>query len=94
MGKPSLGLLALCIGGMGLAVSAGLMFLPAPAGAGMREIVLGFLLLTVLSSGQVVAVVIASRVIILLADLLMAGLVSLTGGQELPHQARKGRSVA
>jgi hypothetical protein len=56
--------------------------------------VLGFLLLTVLSSGQVVAVVIASRVIILLADLLMAGLVSLTGGQELPHQARKGRSVA
>src|SRR5664280_2449535 len=94
MGKPSLGLLALCIGGMGLAVSAGLMFLPAPAGAGMREIVLGFLLLTVLSSGQVVAVVIASRVIILLADLLMAGLFALTGGQELPHQARKGRSMA
>jgi len=94
MGKPSLGLLALCIGGIGLAISAGLMFLPAPAGAGMREIVLGFILLTVLSSGQVVAVVIASRVIILLADLLMAGLFSLTRGRELPHQARKGRSMA
>ena len=34
VGAPSLGLLALCIGGMGLAVSAGVLFLPAPAGAG------------------------------------------------------------
>ena len=77
IGTPSLGLLLLCIGGMALAVSAGLLFLPAPAGAGMREIVLGFVLAAVLTSGQVVAVVIASRVILLLADLLMAGLVSL-----------------
>jgi uncharacterized membrane protein YbhN (UPF0104 family) len=75
--KPSLGLLALCIGGMGLAVSAGVLFLPAPAGAGMREIVIGYVLVGVLTSGQVIAVVIASRVIILLADLVMAGLVSL-----------------
>jgi glycosyltransferase 2 family protein len=93
MGKPSLGLLALCIGGMGLAVSAGLLFLPAPAGAGMREVVLGVVLLTVLTSGQVVAVVVASRVIILLADLLLAGLVSLTGGPKLPHHGQKGRGV-
>jgi glycosyltransferase 2 family protein len=85
IGKPSLGLLALCIGGMALAVSAGLLFLPAPAGAGMREIVLGFVLVTALTSGQVVAVVIASRVIMLLADLLLAGLVSLPGRQKLPH---------
>jgi len=78
IGKPSLGLLALCIGGMGLAVSAGVLFLPAPAGAGPREIVLGYVLVAVLTSGQVVAVVIASRVILLLADLLMAGLVALS----------------
>ena len=36
IGTPSLGLLALCVGGMGLAVSAGVLFLPAPAGAGLR----------------------------------------------------------
>jgi glycosyltransferase 2 family protein len=78
IGRPSLGLLALCIGGMGLAVSAGVLFLPAPAGAGLREVVLGYVLVAVLTSGQVVAVVIASRVILLLADLLMAGLVTLT----------------
>jgi glycosyltransferase 2 family protein len=78
IGTPSLGLLALCVGGMGLAVSAGVLFLPAPAGAGLREIVLGYVLVAVLTSGQVVAVVIASRVILLLADLLMAALVALT----------------
>jgi glycosyltransferase 2 family protein len=78
IGKPSLGLLALCVGAMGLAVSAGVLFLPAPAGAGLREVVLGYVLVAVLTSGQVVAVVIASRVILLLADLLMAGLVALT----------------
>ena len=77
IGTPSLGLLALCIGGMALAISAGLLVLPAPAGAGIREIVLGIVLVTVLTSGQVVAVVIASRVIFLLADLLMAGVVTL-----------------
>jgi len=84
IGKPSLGLFALCIGGMGLAVSAGLLFLPAPAGAGMREIVLGFVLVGVLTSGQVVAVVVASRVIIVLADLLMAGLAAVWS----PSQSR------
>jgi uncharacterized membrane protein YbhN (UPF0104 family) len=77
IGRPSLGLLALCVGGMGLAVSAGVLFLPAPAGAGPREVVLGYVLVAVLTSGQVVAVVIASRVVLLLADLLMAGLVAL-----------------
>ncbi len=71
---PSTGLLMLCVGGMGLAVSAGVLFLPAPAGAGMREVVLGIVLAAALTAGQVVAVVIASRVIILLADLILAGL--------------------
>ena len=34
---PSLGVREVCIGGLGLAVSAGVLFLPDPAGAGMRE---------------------------------------------------------
>jgi hypothetical protein len=77
--KPSLGLLTLCIGGMALAVSAGLLFLPAPAGAGMREIVLAYVLVAALTSGQIVAVVIASRAIIAVADLLLASIFSATG---------------
>ncbi|MGX7680712.1 lysylphosphatidylglycerol synthase domain-containing protein [Jatrophihabitans sp. DSM 45814] len=73
VGEPSAGLLALCIGGMGLAVSAGVLFLPSPAGAGMREVVLGYVLGAVLSTGQVLAVVVASRVLLILVDLLLAG---------------------
>lgn len=85
--KASLGLLALCIGAMALAVSAGVLFLPAPAGAGLREIVIGYVLVGVLTSGQVIAVIIASRAIILFADLLMAGLVSLW----LPRRSQGAR---
>lgn len=92
MSTPSLALLALCIGGMGLAVSAGVVFLPATTGAGVREVVFG-VLLALLTSGQVVAVVIASRVIILLADLLLRGLFSFTWGQGLPLQEHDERSV-
>jgi len=40
----------------------------------MREIALGYVLVAALTSSQVVALVVASRVRILLADLLVAGL--------------------
>jgi hypothetical protein len=79
VGTPSVGLVALCIGGMGLAVSAGVLFLPAPAGAGMREVVLGYVLVSILTSGQAIAVVIASRAILILADLLLAGVGAVLG---------------
>ncbi|MEP6798528.1 MAG: UPF0104 family protein, partial [Lapillicoccus sp.] len=69
----SWGLVALCVGGMGLAVSAGVLFLPAPAGAGLREVVLGLVLASVMSSGQAVSVVVASRVVLSAVDLLLAG---------------------
>jgi len=79
VGTPSVGLVALCIGGMGLAVSAGVLFLPAPAGAGMREVVLGYVLVSILTSGQAIAVVIASRAILIVADLLLAGVGAVLG---------------
>jgi hypothetical protein len=72
VGHLSVGLVALCIGGVGLAVPAGVLFLPAPAGAGMRELVLGYVLVAVITSGQAVAVVVASRVILILVDLILA----------------------
>jgi hypothetical protein len=74
LGRPTFGLVALCVGGMGLAVSAGVLFLPAPAGAGLREVVLGYVLVSIMTSGQAVAVVVASRVILILVDLLLGGL--------------------
>jgi len=81
-GRPSFGLLALSIGGMGLAVSAGILFIPAPAGAGLREVVLGYVLVVVMTSGQAVAVVVASRVLLIAVDLLFAAVLGVGRARE------------
>lgn len=72
-------LVALSIGGMGLAVSAGVLFIPAPAGAGLRELVLGLVLVAVMTSGQAVAVVVASRVLLIIVDVLLAAGAAVLG---------------
>jgi len=65
---------AVSVGGMALAVAAGILFIPAPAGAGVRDAVLGAVLLSVLTIGQTLAVLVVSRVLLIVADLLLAGL--------------------
>jgi hypothetical protein len=50
------------------------LLIPAPAGAGLREVVLLLVLRSILSNGQALAVVIGSRVLLIVADLLLAGL--------------------
>ena len=70
-------LVALCVGGMSLAFCAGTLFLPAPAGAGIREVILGLVLSAVISPAQAVAVVVASRVVLIVTDLLLAGVAVL-----------------
>jgi len=56
LGHAGFSALALCVGGMALAMSAGVLFIPAPAGAGLREVVLVLVLRAVLSSGQALAI--------------------------------------
>ena len=56
------------IGGFAVAFAAGVIFLPAPAGAGVREAVLGALLAGVLASGGVVVAVLLSRVLLAVLD--------------------------
>lgn len=65
-------LLLLCIGGMALAVCVGVLFVPAPAGAGIRDVVLGLILVGPLASAQAVTVVVISRAMLILVDLLLA----------------------
>jgi uncharacterized membrane protein YbhN (UPF0104 family) len=67
-------LLLLSVGGMALATTAGLLFVPAPAGAGIRDVVLALVLGTVMSTGSAVVVVVASRALLTLADVLVAAL--------------------
>jgi hypothetical protein len=68
----------LCIGGMSLAVSAGVLFIPAPAGAGVRDVILTLVLRATLSGGQALAVVVASRALLIVADLFLAALAATT----------------
>jgi glycosyltransferase 2 family protein len=74
LGHTGFSAFALSVGGMALAVSAGVLLIPVPAGAGLREVVLLLVLRSILSNGQALAVVIGSRVLLIVADLLLAGL--------------------
>jgi uncharacterized membrane protein YbhN (UPF0104 family) len=81
--KPKLSTLVLCIGGMALAVCAGVLFIPAPAGAGVRDVILSLVLGGVLRPGAALAVVVASRALLVVADLLLAALAGLVMSRRL-----------
>jgi uncharacterized membrane protein YbhN (UPF0104 family) len=72
--------LALTVGGYALAWAFGLIVVVAPAGAGAREVALAALLSPVLDAGEVVVVVLLSRVLFTGSDLALAGL-GLTVGK-------------
>lgn len=64
--------LALCLGGYALAWVVGFLVVIAPAGAGVREAVLGAVLVGQLPFGAVAVVVLLSRFLLVLADVLWA----------------------
>lgn len=65
---------ALCTGALSMALCAGILLIPAPAGAGVREAVLVATLSTVLTFPAALAIAVASRVLFLMADLVLAGI--------------------
>ncbi|GAA1327957.1 hypothetical protein GCM10009592_15400 [Brachybacterium rhamnosum] len=79
----------LCIGGYGFAWVVGFLVVVVPAGAGVRESILAIMLGASLSTGGVLAVVLLSRVVLTLADLLLGGL-----GLLLSRRARAARAAA
>jgi hypothetical protein len=66
---------AAAIGGIGLAWAAGLAFVLAPAGAGVREAVLVLTLGPVVGGEAAVTVALASRVLLILTDIALAAAV-------------------
>jgi uncharacterized membrane protein YbhN (UPF0104 family) len=64
--------LLLSTGAMALAISVGVLFIPVPAGAGVRDVVLGLVLSAVLRPGQALAVVVAARATSICCDLVLA----------------------
>jgi glycosyltransferase 2 family protein len=79
LGGPVLTSLAASIGGFALAYAAGTLFVPAPAGAGVREAVLGVALANVIGGSsafdheKVILVVLLSRVLLAILDFAQAG---------------------
>jgi uncharacterized membrane protein YbhN (UPF0104 family) len=64
----------LAIGGFAFAWTAGFLVVFAPAGAGVREVILVATLKTVLDTGEATVVALVSRVLMSVADLIVAGL--------------------
>jgi hypothetical protein len=71
--------LAVAFGATALAVPLGILFLPAPAGAGVREVVLVFVLRSVMPTGDALATVIVARLSSVAADLAAAAIASPRG---------------
>jgi uncharacterized membrane protein YbhN (UPF0104 family) len=65
---------AAAVGGMGLAFAVGLIVIPVPAGAGIRDGVLIATFAVQIGHTAAIAVALASRVLLVLADVALAGL--------------------
>lgn len=74
LGAHGFGSVAAAIGGMGLAFSAGLLFIPAPAGGGIRDAVLVATFTPEIGATKALAVALASRVLLILSDVVLAGI--------------------
>jgi glycosyltransferase 2 family protein len=84
LGHGGISTFLLATGGMALAFSLGVLFIPAPAGAGVRDVVLTLVLRTMFSSGQALAVVVASRVILIVCDLVLAAVAAAARTRSRP----------
>lgn len=74
---------AVSVGGFALATCAGILFLPAPAGAGVRDPILIATLGLQLGSAAALAGGLVSRVELVLADLVVAGAAAAAGARRL-----------
>ncbi len=74
LGAPVARSLPVAIGGFALAFVIGLIVLPAPAGAGIREVVIVLAFNSVLSSSDALALALTSRLILTALDFVLAGI--------------------
>lgn len=82
--------LLLAVGGFAFAWAVGFIVIFAPAGAGVREVVLVAALSPVLDVGKATVVALASRLLTTLGDLIAAGCAAFAGRGRLNGQAAGG----
>ncbi len=83
--------LALAVGGFAFAWAAGFLIFFAPAGAGVREVLLLAVLTPVLSRGDATAAALVSRVLMTAGDLILAGAVVWLVGPRVSRAAARRR---
>ncbi len=87
LGSTGWGPVGAAVGGMALAWAVGLIVIPAPAGAGVRDTVLVLTLSPLVGPPAALTVALASRLILLCTDLFLAG-VSLLIARRLGRRGR------
>jgi uncharacterized membrane protein YbhN (UPF0104 family) len=83
LGAPGLSGVTRCIGGFALAMAAGVVFVFAPSGAGVREALIVAALSPVMTPGQALGIAVVSRALFILADVGSAGAAALSGARRL-----------
>jgi hypothetical protein len=79
LGAHGFGGLVRCTGGFALAVAAGVVFVVAPSGAGVREVIIVAALAQVMPSGEALGIAVVSRVMFVFTDLIAAGVAAASG---------------
>jgi hypothetical protein len=92
LGAPGFGGLIRCLGGFALAMAAGVLFVVAPSGAGVREGLIVAALAPVMTEGQALGIAVVSRMVFTVADITSAGLAALSGARQV--RARRPASPA
>jgi uncharacterized membrane protein YbhN (UPF0104 family) len=81
---------AASFGGFALAIVAGILFIPAPAGAGVRDAVLIASLAASMAAGSALAIGLVSRVMLIVVDLTLAGAFGVGRGSVVVESVDKG----
>lgn len=93
LGAHGADLLPLAIGAFSLAQTGGVLFLIAPAGAGVREGLLVVLFASALPTSGATALAVVSRLLVTGSDALAAG-AALLGNKAFPHPTTAGHDTA
>ena len=78
---PQAGLI-FAVGAFALSWSLGILSVVVPAGAGVREVVIVGVLSPVMPSGQAIAVALSSRIVIVIGDLICAGMAGIAARRD------------
>lgn len=84
VGPDRLSTWVLSTGALALAIPVGVLFIPAPAGAGVRDVVLTLVLGSIVSSGVALEIALMSRVVLIACDLLLAAVAAAWPGRHRP----------